>query len=87
MVNSFSFRASASEEFQSISWPGPHCVMFSKKMVSRIDNFFGLVKGPICSHLKSKFDIVKQLDLGGGPLAGITSPAVSGLQSKFNSEC
>ncbi|HSL70455.1 MAG TPA: hypothetical protein VK864_09445, partial [Longimicrobiales bacterium] len=35
----------------------------ASEMVSRIDNFFGLVKGPICSHLKSKFDIVKQLDL------------------------
>jgi hypothetical protein len=57
------------------------------EMVNRVDNFFSLVKGPVCSRLKSRFNIVKDLGLGEGPLAGITSPAVNTLQARFNSDC
>lgn len=57
------------------------------EMLNRLDDFFGLVKGPICNRLKSRFDIVSQLGLGDGPLAGITSPAVTKLQERFNDDC
>jgi hypothetical protein len=59
----------------------------ASEMLSRLDNFFALVKGPICNRVKNKFDIVTQLGLGSGPLGGITSPAVDKLQQRFTDDC